>query len=140
MIKIYRLNDDAIMPSLGTEGAAGYDLRSTEIAFIEAGTRAVINTGISIEMPPSVVGLIRPRSGLAVKHGIDVLAGVIDSDYRGEIKVVLLNTGAHMVEIEKGQAIAQILFIPVIHEVIEANGPISETSRGNGGFGSTDAN
>jgi dUTP pyrophosphatase len=140
MIKIYRLTESAIMPKLGTDGAAGYDLFSDDDAdIIMPLGRLAIKTGVSTEMHPGVVGIIKPRSGLAVKHGIDVLAGVIDSDFRGEIKVVLINLGSEPVVINKGQAIAQILFMPVLHNVVEATGQISETVRGAGGFGSTDA-
>ena len=138
MIKIYKLTESAIMPRLGTEGAAGYDLFSDENEVIMPLARSAIKTGVSTEMQPSAVGIIKPRSGLAVKQGIDVLAGVIDSDFRGEIKVVLINLGAEPVVINKGQAIAQILFMPVLHNVVEATGQISETVRGAGGFGSTD--
>lgn len=139
MIKIYRLNDDAIMPKLGTEGAAGYDLFSTEDDFeLWPDDRRSVSTGITIEMQPNVVAIIKPRSGLAVKYGIDVLAGVVDSDYRGEIKVVMVNLGGDPIKVLKGQAIAQVVFVPVIHDVVEATGQISETARGNGGFGSTD--
>jgi dUTP pyrophosphatase len=139
MIKIYRLTESATMPRLGTEGAAGYDLFSDENDIIMPLGRSAIKTGVSTEMQPSVVGIIKPRSGLAVKRGIDVLAGVIDSDFRGEIKVVLINLGSEAVVINKGQAIAQILFMPVLHNVVEATGQISETVRGADGFGSTDA-
>lgn len=139
VIKIYLNSETAKMPSLGTEGAAGYDLFSSDPDFVLMPMeRKAISTGITIEMWPSTVGIIKPRSGLSVKYGIDVLAGVIDSDFRGEVKVVLINHGSVPVKINHGQAIAQILFMPVIHGVQLGIGQISETLRGAGGFGSTD--
>lgn len=139
MIKIHMSSDTAIMPRLGTEGAAGYDLFSDDDDFklLPRGVIAV-PTGLTLEMPPSVVGIVKPRSGLAVKNGIDVLAGVIDSDYRGEVKVVLINLGDWAVKIKRGQAIAQILFMPVLHGVTLGDSNLSETARGGNGFGSTD--
>lgn len=139
MIKIHLSSDTAIMPRLGTEGAAGYDLFSDEEDFqLLPRDRVAVPTGVTLEMWPGVVGIIKPRSGLAVKSGIDVLAGVIDSDYRGEVKVVLINLGGDPVVITRGQAIAQILFMPVIHGVTLGDGNLSETQRGGNGFGSTD--
>ena len=139
MIKIHLSSETAIMPRLGTEGAAGYDLFSDEDEFtLYPDQRVMLSTGVTLEMYPSIVGIIKPRSGLAVKHGIDVLAGVIDSDYRGEVKAVLINHGDFPVEIKRGQAIAQILFMPVLHGVTLGAGNLSETTRGGNGFGSTD--
>ena len=96
----------------------------------------MINTGIGTEFSPGVVGIIKPRSGIAVKFGIDVLAGTIDSDYRGEIRVCLINHGDIEFNIHVGDRIAQILFMPIITETCEG-GYLSETERGIGGFGST---
>ena len=139
MIKIHLSSDTAIMPRLGTEGAAGYDLFSDEDNFtLFPHQRAMFSAGITLEMRPSLVGIIKPRSGLAVKHGLDVLAGVIDADFRGVVKVVLINLGGDPVVITRGQAIAQILFMPVIHGVTLGDGNLSETQRGGNGFGSTD--
>ena len=122
-----------------SQGAAGYDLFSDEDDFILLpGERIAVATGVTLEMLPSVVGIVKPRSGYAVKHGIDVLAGVIDSDYRGEVKAVLINHGDFPVEINRGKAIAQILFMPVLHGVALGDGNLSETTRGGNGFGSTD--
>jgi dUTP pyrophosphatase len=139
MIKIYLSSPTAKLPTLGSDGAAGYDIFSDEDDFILLpAERYAIATGITLEMLPSIVGIIKPRSGLAVKHGIDVLAGVIDSDYRGEVKAVLINHGDFPVEIKRGQAIAQILFEAVLHGVTLGDGNLSETARGGNGFGSTD--
>lgn len=140
MINIYLCSQTAKMPALGSEGAAGYDIFCDESAFVlMPGERKAVNTGVTVEMWPGIVCEIRPRSGLAVKHGIDVLAGIIDSDYRGEIKVVLINLGGEPVQFNHGQAIAQLLFKPVLHGVKLGEGKLSETVRGSNGFGSTDA-
>ena len=139
MIKIHLSSETAIMPRLGTESAAGYDLFSDEEDFqLLPRDRVAVPTGVTLEMWPSVVGIIKPRSGLAVKNGIDVLAGVIDSDYRGEVKAVLINLGSEPLTIHRGKAIAQILFMPVLHGVVLGDGNLSETLRGGNGFGSTD--
>jgi len=139
MIKIHLSSDAAIMPRLGTDGAAGYDLFSDDDDFtLYPYQRGMFSTGVTIEMWPSIVGIIKPRSGLAVRHGLDVLAGVIDADFRGVVKVVLVNLGGDPVEIKRGQAIAQILFMPVLHGVTLGDGNLSETTRGGNGFGSTD--
>jgi dUTP pyrophosphatase len=90
-LKVKKLSPDAQLPTRGSEGAAGYDLQSIESCVILPGKRAVVATGLSFELPAGVYGRIAPRSGLAVKHGIQVGAGVVDSDYRGEVKVVLFN-------------------------------------------------
>ena len=147
MIKIHLSSETAIMPRLGTEGAAGYDLFSDEEELtLMPMDRKAIDTGITLEMHPSVAGIIKPRSGLAVNYGIHVLgvesdgvlAGVIDSDYRNKIKVVLINLGSEPLTIHRGKAIAQILFMPVLHGVVLGDGNLSETQRGGNGFGSTD--
>lgn len=138
MIKIYKTREDAIIPKRGSEGAAGYDLFTPEKFTIEAGERKLVKVGIATEFYPWVQAQIWPRSGLAFKAGIDVLAGLVDSDFRGEIGVVLINLGEHDVTFYAGEAIAQIVFMPVTHGVVEGVGQISETVRGAGGFGSTD--
>lgn len=138
MIKIYRLRESAIMPRLGSEGAAGYDLFTDHEFGLDIGERKVVKIGISTEFSPDVQAQIWPRSGLAAKFGIDNFAGLIDSDYRGEIGVVLINLGDNHLIFRAGEAIAQIVFMPVLHNVIESAGSISETVRGADGFGSTD--
>jgi dUTP pyrophosphatase len=140
MIKVFLTSETAKIPKQGTDGAAGYDLFSDEDAFVlMPSERKTVATGVTVEMWPSAVGVIKPRSGLAVKHGIDLLAGVIDSDFRGEIKAVLVNHGSEPIQVNRGQAIAQILFMPVLHGIELGAGRISETERGANGFGSTDA-
>jgi dUTP pyrophosphatase len=138
MIKAFKLTESAIIPKQNSEGAAGYDLHASHAITIPAGNRSLVDTGISLEIPPSMAGLIWPRSGLAVKEGIDVGAGLIDSDYRGEIKVLLFNHSIFDFKIKKGDRIAQIVFQRV-HDapLIECDSSMSETERGAGGFGST---
>jgi dUTP pyrophosphatase len=138
MIKIYKTREDAIMPRRATEGSAGYDLYTPNEFSIAAGERKLVKIGISTEFYPWVQGQIWPRSGLAFKAGVDTLAGLIDSDFRGEIGVVLINLGEHELTFKTGEAIAQIVFSPVIHGVVEGEGRISETVRGANGWGSTD--
>src|SRR4051812_35959739 len=109
-----RVKGDGALPEYATDGSAGADLRSSEAVTLPPGGRAAVPTGIAIEIPPDHVGLVWPRSGLAVRHGIDTLAGVIDSDYRGEVKVVLVNHGREPVTIAKGDRIAQLIVQPVV--------------------------
>lgn len=139
IIKV-KCEDSRLMPVKGTEFSAGYDLRySGEVKLLYPWERAIFPTGIFLEMPEFTYGKIEPRSGLAAKHGIVVLAGVIDSDYRGEIKIILYNSDPKLVlRIEKFERIAQIIFHTsnAIHTLIQVN-ELSDTARGDGGFGST---
>lgn len=137
MIKLSKTREDAIYPSRGSEGAAGWDLYAIEDAYIGPGERQLIDTGIASEFSDSIVGKINPRSGLAYKYGIDVMAGVIDSDFRDSIKVLLINHGDQPFVVSPGDRIAQIVFTMVFHNVVEHDGQVSETERGTGGFGST---
>ena len=125
------------IPEYATEGAAGADLRALADTVLEPGQRAAVPTGVRLQIPPGHVGLIWPRSGLAVRHGIDTLAGVIDSDYRGEVQVVLVNHGADTVRIAAGDRIAQILFQKVERASVVAIPGLDATARGAGGFGSS---
>ena len=124
------------LPEYATEGSAGADLRASETVTLPPGGRAAVPTGISLEIPPGHVGLVWPRSGLAVRHGIDTLAGVIDSDYRGEVKVVLVNHGSEPFTIAAGDRIAQLLVQPV-ERARFTKAALAPTARGAGGFGST---
>lgn len=137
MLRVKRLHSDAQLPVRGSPGAAGYDLTSMEAVVVLPGKRAVVATGVSVELPPGVYGRVAPRSGLAVKHGIQVGAGVIDPDYRGELKVVLFNHDMNPYVIKPGYRIAQLVLeryeAPGVEEVFES----TETQRGEGGFGST---
>ena len=109
MININLLHEDAILPSRGSEESAGLDFHTIESVTIPPGHRALLKTGVAMSMPAGYVGLIWPRSKLAAKMGIDVLAGVVDSDYRGEIMISLLNTGLDPVEIKAGDKVAQMI-------------------------------
>lgn len=127
-------------PQRETDGSAGYDLRAVCVGgstIIAPGERKLIDTGFAWEIPEGMVGLVRPRSGMAVRQGVDVLAGVIDSDYRGEVKVLLLNTGDDPVKINTDDRIAQMVVVP-FHgsELVEVN-DLDDSERGAGGFGST---
>lgn len=134
---VKRLTDTAKLPTRGTAGAAGLDLYADCDLLLTPGFWSPVSTGIAVAIPDGYVGLIWPRSGLAVQHGIDVLAGVIDSDYRGEIKAVLINHGPESIRIHPGDRIAQLLIQPVaMFEPVEAKS-LPDTERGNGGFGHT---
>ena len=138
-IPVARLNDKAKTPTKAHKSDAGWDLYAVDSTVIDEHQRKTIETGIALEIPDGYVGLIWPRSGLSVKQGIDVLAGVVDSGYRGEIKVCLLNTSSLPVEIEAGDRIAQILIQPVSQMEMIAVDTLSDTERGEGGFGSSGA-
>ena len=125
-----------VMPTRATEGSAGYDLSSAIDCDIYPGQRMVVQTGFAWQFPVGLCGQIWPRSGLAAKHGIDVLAGLIDSDYRGEISVVLINHGQDAFHIKRGDRIAQMVLVP-FYALGLSEGEIPETQRGDGGFGST---
>jgi len=137
-----KIGNEIPLPAYATEGSAGLDLRACidTAVTIPAGGRALIPTGLAIELPSAeTVALIFARSGLAIKHGLALSngVGVIDSDYRGEIKVGLINQGDTAFEIQPGERIAQLAVMPVIQPKIELVQSLSETERGAGGFGST---
>lgn len=125
------------LPEYASAGAAGADLRASEAVEIGPGQRAAVPTAVRLQIPPGHVGLVWPRSGLAVRHGIDTLAGVIDSDYRGEVRVVLVNHGDEPFRVERGDRVAQLLVQAVERATFVAAASIDETDRGRGGFGST---
>ncbi len=133
-------NPDLPLPSRGTPHAAGYDIRSAEPDFdLDPGEIRLVGTGLLMELPEGVECQVRPRSGLAVRHGVTLpnTPGTIDPDYRGEVKVALINLGRDPVVIARGDRIAQLVFARFeVLEVQEAEG-LSETVRGAGGFGST---
>ena len=134
---VTKLHPDATIPTRGSEHAAGLDLYADHGDTINPSERALIGTGIAIALWPGTVGLIWPRSGLAVKRGIDVLAGVVDADYRGEVRVALINHGAEPVDIEPGDRIAQLLIQPLAMVDVEKVDELPRTVRGSGGFGHT---
>ena len=133
-----RVEGPGALPEYATDGAAGADLRAAESVTLPAGGRAAVATGVSVEIPAGYVGLVWPRSGLAVRHGIDTLAGVIDSDYRGEVKVVLVNHGPEPWAVAPGDRIAQLLVQPVARARF-TRAALAPSGRGAGGFGSTGA-
>lgn len=138
-LKIKRLSPDAILPSYARKGDAGLDLCAAETVDIAPGERHLVKTGIAIELPLGTEAQIRPRSGLALKHGITVLnaPGTIDQGYRGEIAVILINHGKTSFSVKIGSRIAQMVIHPVSTVMLEEILVLSETARGSGGFGST---
>jgi len=142
-VKIKKLSPNATIPTKAHLSDAGWDLYSSEDLCIGPGERALVSTDISMSIPNGFVGLIWPRSGLSVKKGIDVLAGVIDSTYRGEVKVCLLNTGkswdTDAFLIKAGDRIAQILFQEVPHFNLVEVQELDSTERAENGFGSSGA-
>jgi dUTP pyrophosphatase len=136
-IKVLPVRAGASLPRRGSMAAAGADLHCVDGIVLAPGERQLVPTGISVEIPPGWYGRIAPRSGLAVKHGIDTLAGVIDADYRGEINVLLINLGQQSVELKAGDRIAQLIIEQAAScEYLWAE-DLAETERGTGGFGST---
>jgi len=131
-------------PAYQTPGSSGMDLRAAieESIPIGSGEGAVIPTGLKMEIPIGYEGQVRTRSGLAASHGLTVLnaPGTIDADYRGEVKVILMNLGGETVNIDRGDRIAQLVIAPVTHVVIAEVDDVDETTRGEGGFGSTGVN
>ena len=137
LVKVKKIHQDAILPRYAHPGDAGMDLFSCVDLTIKAGERALVPTGISMEFPQGHVALIWDKSGLAANKGIKTMAGVIEYTYRGEYKIVLLNTSNDDFFIKKGDKIAQVLIQPIsTAEVVEVS-DLSETSRGAGAFGST---
>lgn len=136
-LNVKKIHPDAIIPSYAHEGDAGFDLRAVEDFILKPGERNLFKTGLCMEIPEGHFGSIRGRSGLAANHGIDVLGGVIDSGYRGEVGVVLINLGEKEVKISKGDKISQMVIKPVERVNIQEVSEISSTLRGEGGWGST---
>lgn len=137
VLQVQRLSDNATIPTRGSKFAAGYDLYASADMVILKGGRTVVPTDITIAVPPSTYGRVAPRSGLAVKHGIDTGAGVIDEDYRGPVGVVLFNHGDQDFEVKKGDRIAQLVIEKITTPEIREVQTMTETERGAGGFGST---
>ena len=143
MIKILikRLSKEVFLPKYETNGSSGMDLAANinSIINIEPGNTAIIPTGLALSIPKGFEVQIRPRSGLAAKQKISVLKtpGTIDADYRGEIKVILINLGPEPFKVEKGLRIAQMVVCPIVQAQLKEVDDLSETERGKGGFGST---
>jgi dUTP pyrophosphatase len=127
------------LPRYETEGAAGMDLRADEPFTLGPGERRVVPTGLAVEIPAGHEGQVRARSGLAARHGVALVnaPGTIDSDYRGEVKVILVNLGEAPVQFARGDRIAQLVVAPVTRVEIAVAQELSDTARGGGGFGST---
>ena len=138
MLRVKKLETTAKLPIRATPGSAGYDLSSVDSKTIAPGHRDLVATGLSISIPSGTYGRIAPRSGLAVRNGIQVGAGVIDSDYTGEVKVVLFNCDSvNPLVIKSGDRIAQLILEKIeCPEVVEVS-DLNSTIRGDGGFGST---
>ncbi|AXJ94371.1 MULTISPECIES: dUTP diphosphatase [unclassified Sphingomonas] len=127
------------LPVYATAGAAGMDVVAAEAVTIAPGARAAVATGFAMAIPDGYEVQVRPRSGLALKHGVTCLntPGTIDSDYRGEVKVILANLGEEPFVIARGERIAQLVPAPVLRATLDAVATLDETARGSGGFGST---
>lgn len=138
-IRFKRLDPQATLPEYATPGAAGMDVRASVEVGLGQGQWAAVGTGLSVEIPPGFEIQVRPRSGLAAKFGVTVLnaPGTIDSDYRGEIKVILVNLGPQEFAVKKGDRIAQLVVARVPAVAIEDVDQLSDTARGTGGLGST---
>lgn len=138
--------EDIDLPAYETEGAAGMDLRAAVPAdtplTLDPGGRALVPTGLVLEIPAGFEAQIRPRSGLAFRHGVTCLntPGTIDSDYRGEVQVLLVNLGRDAFTVERGMRIAQMVVAPVTRAMLEERTHLGATARGGGGFGSTGTN
>lgn len=137
-IKIVTTNDGSI-PKYQTHGSAGCDLYAADEITIPSKSRGVVGTGIRLEIPHGYGAYVCPRSGLAIKNGITVLnsPGIIDNDYRGEVKVILYNTDDKEFIVKKGDRIAQLVFFPIFQAIFQKAKEVNDTSRGEGGFGST---
>src|SRR5438270_11142720 len=136
-LRFKKLHAEAKLPTRGSPLAAGLNIYSVERVTIAAGARAAVRTGLAVAIPVGFSGRVAPRSGLAVRHGLDTLAGVIDSDYRGEILCALINHGDAAIVIEPGTRIAQLIVGRIaLPEAVWAE-DLDETERGAGGFGST---
>lgn len=136
MLKVKRLNENAVLPTKN-KGDAGYDLYSLGEVVIAPNGTLLVDTGIALEIPSGYVGLVWPRSGMAVKYGLDTMAGVIDSSYRGELKVLLWNNSDSYMMFKAGTKIAQMVVVQHLDDEVVEVTELSNTSRGENGFGST---
>jgi dUTP pyrophosphatase len=138
-LKVRRLYPGAVLPAYAHPGDAGLDLYAAVSASLDPGESKLIATGISIELPPNTEGNVRPRSGLALKHGVTVLnsPGTIDAGYRGEVGVILINHGRARFDVQPGMKIAQLVVAPCMSVEVQETSDLAGSSRGQGGFGST---
>ena len=138
-LPVTRLHPDAVVPAYAHDGDAGLDLVSVEAVTLAPGERCAVATGWAMAVPDGWVGLVHPRSGLALRHGLTVAnaPGTIDAGYRGELKVILVNLGAEPVQVEPGDRVAQLLLQEVGRAAVVEVDELDGTARGAGGFGST---
>jgi len=139
VLDVRRLDPDLPLPNYAHPGDAGLDLFAADTTVLQPGERALVPCGIAVAIPEGHVGLVHPRSGLAVDHGLTLLnaPGTIDSGYRGELKVLLINHGQGSVEVRHGERIAQLLLVPVTLVDVREVDRLDTTTRGTAGFGST---
>lgn len=140
VLRFAKLSENAFTPTRGSARAAGYDLYSAYEYVIAPQDKAIVKTDIQIAVPSGCYGRVAPRSGLAAKHFIDVGAGVIDEDYRGNVGVVLFNFGKESFEVKKGDRVAQLICERIVYPDLEELKVLDDTDRGAGGFGSTGQN
>ena len=133
------LAEGAAMPEYATAGAAGMDLRAAEGVTLAPGERAAVATGLRLAIPEGYEGQVRPRSGLALRHGLGMVnsPGTIDSDYRGEVRMILINLGSEVVQLERGERLGQLVICPVARATLVSVQNLDGSGRGEGGFGST---
>ncbi|EPQ66122.1 Bgt-1632 [Blumeria graminis f. sp. tritici] len=134
---IKKLSDHARLPTRGSSGAAGYDMYAAHATSVPARGKVLVATDLAVAVPPGTYGRIAPRSGLAAKHMIDTGAGVIDADYRGEIKILLFNHSEVDFPISEGDRIAQLVLEKIVTPEVQEVDNLEESVRGTGGFGST---
>jgi len=132
-----RLDPRATLPTRGSQASAGLDLYSIEAVSLDPGQRAIARTGLAVAIPEGFYGRVAPRSGLATKKGVDVLAGVIDADYRGEIGCLIYNAGQERLELEAGTKVCQLIIEKIASPQAAWADELTDTERGGGGFGST---
>ncbi|ORJ63459.1 dUTP diphosphatase [Geothermobacter hydrogeniphilus] len=141
VVRCLRLHPDAVLPRYMTAGAAGMDLHAVidGSLLLTPGERCLVRTGLALEIPPGFEGQVRPRSGLALRHGLSMVnaPGTIDSDYRGEIGVLLINLGQESIRISSGDRIAQLVIAPVVRVELAEVAELNDSERADGGFGHT---
>ena len=141
-LPIKRLDPEVELPAYAYEGDAGLDLRSNEDIVLAPFERRLISTGLAIAIPEGYAGFVQPRSGLALREGLSMVntPGLIDAHYRGELKVCAINLDPeNPIRVERGERIAQLVFLPLAHAVFDAGDSLPDSSRGDGGYGSTGA-
>jgi dUTP pyrophosphatase len=138
-LEVRLLRPDARPPARTRSGDAGLDLSAVEDFALEPGERAIVGTGVAIALPPGLAGLVVPRSGLAARHGISVVngPGLVDPDYRGELRVILVNLGEERFEGRAGDRIAQLVLVPFAAPAVRVVDELTTTERGQDGFGSS---